>query len=225
MQKEKTWLTQFKNSINWFNKNRVERTLEALNKNGFNSIYASTKAEALKKILELIPKGQKIGVAGSMTIRDIGLVDALNERGEQLDDIWSKKHSPEEDLEIRKRHFSTDVLLTSSNAITEDGKLINIDGLGNRVAAMIFGPKKVIVVAGTNKIVKDVHEGINRIRNVAAPMNVMRFEGKTPCTQTGNCNLEECKPPDRHCHVISIMEKRPMKTDTTIVIIGEKLGF
>jgi L-lactate utilization protein LutB len=225
MQKEKTWLTQFKNSINWFNKNRVERTLEALNKNGFNSIYASTKAEALKKILELIPKGQKIGVAGSMTIRDIGLVDALNERGEQLDDIWSKKHSPEEELAIRKRHFSTDVFLTSSNAITEDGKLINIDGLGNRVAAMIFGPKKVIVVAGTNKIVKDVHEGINRIRNVAAPMNVMRFEGKTPCTQTGNCNLEECKPPDRHCHVISIMEKRPMKTDTTIVIIGEKLGF
>ena len=225
MQKEKAWLTQFKNSTNWFNKNRVEKTLEALNKNGFNTIYASTNDEALKKILELIPKGQKISVAGSMTLREIGLVDALNERGEQVDDIWAKKRSPEEDLAIRKGHFSTDIFLTGSNAITEDGKLVNIDGLGNRVAAMIFGPKKVIIAVGINKIVKDVNEGINRIRNVAAPMNVKRFEGKTPCTQTGNCNLEECKPPDRHCHIISIIEKRPMKTDTTVVIIGEKLGF
>jgi L-lactate utilization protein LutB len=225
MQKEKLWLTQLKTSLNWFNKNRVERTLEALDKNGFNSIYVPTKEEALKEILELIPKGKKIGVGGSMTVREIGLVDALNERGEQLDDIWVKKYSPEEDLAIRMKHFGADVFLTSSNAVTEDGKLINIDGLGNRVAAMVFGPKKVIVVVGTNKIVKDVHQGIERIRNVAAPMNVMRFEGKTPCTQTGKCNLDECKPPDRHCHVISIIEKRPMKTDTTVVLIGEKLGF
>jgi hypothetical protein len=131
----------------------------------------------------------------------------------------------EEHLAIRRRHFDADVFLTSSNAITEDGKLINIDGLGNRVAAMVFGPKKVIIVAGINKIVKDVEDGIRRIREVSAPMNVKRFSGETPCTRDGYCNLDDCQPPDRHCHILTIIEKRPMKTETTVVLVGENLGY
>ena len=223
--KEKKWHIQQMNSINWYSKNKMTRTVEALKNNGFEALQVVTKEEALEKLLQLIPKGVKIGIGGSMTIREIGLVDALNNRGDYIADIWAKKYSAEEDMEIRKQHFGMDIFLTGSNAISEDGKLINIDGLGNRVAAMIFGPKKVIVVAGINKIVKNVYEGIERIRNIAAPMNVKRFEGKTPCTLNGDCNLDECEPPNRHCHIISIIEKRPMKTDTTVIIIGECLGF
>ncbi len=225
MSKEKRWFIEQKASTHWYVEDRARRTVEALRNNGFEALYAPTKEEALEKILQLIPKGSKVGIAGSMTIREIGLDEALNKRGDKLADIWAKKHSPEEDLEIRKQTLVSDIFLTSSNAITEDGELINIDGLGNRVAAMIFGPKKVIVVAGINKIVKDVYEGIERVRNIAAPMNVTRFKGKTPCTLTGNCDLDECEPPNRHCHVISIIEKRPMKTDTTVVLIGKDLGF
>ncbi len=219
------WSIQKKTSENWYSKDKMERTVKALKDNGFDALYVNTKEEALKKLLQRIPQGSKIGIGGSMTVREIGLVDALNERGDYIADIWAKKHSTEEDLEIRKQHFSMDIFLTGSNAISEDGKIINIDGLGNRVAAMIFGPKKVIVIAGINKIVKDVHEGIERIRNIAAPMNVKRFEGKTPCTLIGNCDLNKCEPPNRHCHIITIIEKRPMKTDTLVMIIGEFLGF
>ena len=225
MEKEKKWFNEQRTSSEWFIEEKARRTVESLKNNGFEALYASTKKEALEKILQLIPEGSKIGIGGSMTVREIGLDEALNKRGDQLSDIWARKHSPEEDLAIRKQTLVSDVFLTSSNAITEDGELINIDGIGNRVAAMIFGPKKVIVVVGINKIVKDVHEGIKRIRNIAAPMNVKRFEGKTPCALNGKCDLEKCEPHDRHCHITSIIEKRPMKTDTTVVIIGEKLGF
>ena len=225
MSKEKKWFIEQKTSKNWYVEDKAKRTLEALKNNGFDTVYAPTKEEALEKLLQLIPKGSKVGIAGSLTIREIGLDDALSNRGDQLADIWARKYTPEENLAIRKQTLISDIFLTGSNAITEDGELINIDGMGNRVAAMIFGPKKVIVVAGINKIVKDVYEGIERVRNVAAPMNVTRFKGKTPCTLTGNCDLDECEPPNRHCHVITIIEKRPMKTDTTVVLVGEALGF
>lgn len=225
MSKEKEWLIQQKKSAEWYKEDKATRVIEALSKNGFESFYIPTKEKALEKLLELIPKGSKVGIAGSMTIRQIKLDEELRKRGDHVLDIWAQKYAPQEHMAIRKQHFDTDIFLTSSNAVTEDGKLINIDGLGNRVAAMIFGPKKVIVVAGINKIVKNVDEGIQRIRNVAAPMNVKRFGGKTPCTQKGYCKLDECEPPERHCHVISIIEKKPMKTDAIVMIIGESLGF
>ena len=225
MSEEKQWLTEQRKSSEWFSEDKVRRTMEALRNNGFESFYVTSRNEALERLLQLIPKGSNVGIAGSMTIRQMKLDDALRERGDHVEDIWAKSYPTEEHLKIRRRHFNADIFLTGTNAMTEDGKLINIDGLGNRVAAMIFGPKKVIVVAGINKIVKNVDEGIQRIRNVAAPMNVKRFGGKTPCTQKGYCNLDECKPPDRHCHILTVMEKKPVKTDTTVVIIGESLGF
>jgi L-lactate utilization protein LutB len=209
----------------WFIEGRAQRVIEALRNNGFDAIYSQTKEEACDKIMKLIPKGSLVGIGGSVTIREIGIVDALVKRGNKLAEDWLKKYSMEEKLSIRRQQLTADVFLTSSSAVTEDGELINIDGTGNRVAAMIFGPKKVIVVAGINKIVKDSYEGIERIRNIAAPMNVKRMGGKTPCLLTGNCDLDECKPPNRNCHIITIIEKRPMKTDMTIVLVGKELGF
>ena len=225
MSKEKSWETELKQSTDWFIEDKTNRTVEALKNNGFDSFYVPTKTATLERLLQLIPEGSRVGIAGSMTIRQIGLDDALRNRGDQIDDIWAKKYKMEEHMAIRRKHLDADIFLTSSNAITEDGKLINIDGLGNRVAAMVFGPKKVIIVAGINKIVKTLDEGIRRVRDISAPMNVKRLGGKTPCTEKGCCDLNECQPPDRHCHIITIIEKVPMKTDTTVVLVGENLGY
>jgi L-lactate utilization protein LutB len=225
MSKEKSWETELKQSTDWFIEDKTKRTVEALRNNGFDSFYVPTKTAALERLLQLIPEGSGVGIAGSMTIRQIGLDDALRNRGDRVDDIWAKKYKMEEHMTIRKKHFDADIFLTSSNAITEDGRLINIDGLGNRVAAMVFGPKKVIIVAGINKIVKTLDDGIRRVRDISAPMNVKRLGGKTPCTEKGCCDLNECQPPDRHCHIITIIEKVPMKTDTTVVLVGDNLGY
>jgi len=135
----------------------------------------------------MTPKGAKVGVGGSVTIREIGLVKALVERGNPMADHWRSDLSREELKEVRRSQPTSEVFLSSSNAVTMDGKLLNADGTGNRVAAMIFGPRKVIIVAGVNKIVKDVDEGLRRIRNVASPMNANHLGYKSPCGLTGIC--------------------------------------
>ncbi|MBS7622134.1 lactate utilization protein [Candidatus Bathyarchaeota archaeon] len=213
MRTEKSWLIE----------RRIERTSKALESNAFRTVYAPTKTQALQEALRLIPANATVGVGGSVTIREIGLIEELERRGNRVLETW-RKITPEEDLAIRKKQLTCDVFVSSSNAVTEDGKLVNADGTGNRVAAMIFGPPKVVVVAGVNKIVPDVHAGIERIRNVAAPMNVRRVGGTTPCV-VERCNLEACTPPSRHCHAITILEKCPTKTDTTVILVGEELGF
>ncbi len=208
----------------WFNDHRIQRTAKALESNGFKTIIVSDKSEALNEALQLIPEKAKVGIGGSVTVREVDLISELSKRGNDVLENWSRKVTPEEDMAIRKGHLTCDVFITSSNAITEDGKLVNIDGMGNRVASMIFGPKKVIVIVGINKIVKEVHAGIERIRHTATPMNVKRAGGTTPCV-TSVCDLEKCQPPNRHCHVITIIEKIPVKTDTTIILVKEELGF
>ena len=208
----------------WFSDHLIKRTVKALEGNGFRTILASDKNEALKEALQLIPEKAEVGIGGSVTVRELDLVSELSKRGNNVLETWSKKVTPEEDMAIRKGHLTCDVFITSSNAITEDGKLVNIDGMGNRVASMIFGPKKVIVIVGINKIVKDIHAGIERIRHTATPMNVKRMGGTTPCV-IDVCDLENCQPPNRHCHVITIIEKIPTKTETTIILVKEELGF
>jgi len=208
----------------WFSDHLIQRTVKALENNGFKTVLASDKNEALKEALQLIPEKAEVGIGGSVTVREVDLVSELTKRGNNVLENWSRKVTPEEDMAIRKGHLTCDVFITSSNAITEDGKLVNIDGMGNRVASMIFGPKKVIVIAGINKIVRDIHAGIDRIRHTATPMNVKRMGGTTPCV-TDVCDLEKCQPPNRHCHVITIIEKIPIKTDTTIILVKEELGF
>jgi L-lactate utilization protein LutB len=200
---------------------RIKRTLAALEKNGFQTFFASTRSEALEKVLSLIPSNAKVGIGGSVTLREINLIDALTARGNTVLQHWQQ---PEEKVAIIMREqLKSDVFLASSNAVTEDGKLINIDKAGNRVAAMIFGPQKVILVIGMNKIVKDVDEGIKRAKNVAAPMNARRLGAKTPCTITGVCI--DCDTQDRVCGVITIMEKKPSRSDISVILVGEELGF
>ncbi|MCX8192155.1 MAG: lactate utilization protein, partial [Nitrososphaerales archaeon] len=164
-------LERFYEAKVWYNEKIVETTLKNLTKNGFNVLYVPKKEDALKKILEMVPMDAKVGVGGSLTIREMGLIEALKNRGNIVLDTWQPNLPKKDELEMRRNHLTSDVFISSTNALTIDGKLVNIDGVGNRVAAMIFGPKKVIVVAGINKIVKDVNEGIKRIRDLAAPLN------------------------------------------------------
>jgi len=205
----------------WHTSQRIQRTLAALEKNGFRTFFASTRSEALEKVLSLIPSNAKVGIGGSATLREINLIDALTARGNTIFQHWQQ---PEENVvDIMRKQLNSDVFLASSNAVTEDGKLVNIDKAGNRAAAMIFGPKKVILVVGMNKIVKDVDEGINRAKNVAAPMNARRRGDKTPCAITGVCT--DCDAQDRVCNVITIMEKKPSRSDISVILVGEELGF
>lgn len=205
----------------WYTNQMIQRTLAALEKNGFQTFFAPTTNEALEKVLSLIPSNAKVGIGGSNTLREINLIDALTARGNTMFEHWQQ---PEENVvTIMREQLNSDVFVASSNAVTEDGKLINIDKAGNRVAAMIFGPKKVILVVGVNKIVKDVDEGIKRAKNVAAAMNARRRGDKTPCAITGVCT--DCDAQDRVCRVITIMEKKPSRSDISVILVCEELGF
>ncbi|MCW4039007.1 MAG: lactate utilization protein [Candidatus Bathyarchaeota archaeon] len=207
----------------WHTAKRVERTVNALKENGFEAVYASTRTDALQEVLNRVPTDALVGVGGSITVRELGLIDALNQRGHQVAEHWSSDLSPDERMAIRRQQLTSDVFLTSSNAITESGHLVNVDGAGNRVAAMIFGPKKVIVVAGVNKIVKNLEAALDRVNNVAAPMNAKRLNRKTPCAVTGQCT--DCRSPERICNVTTIINRKPGRTDVTVLLVGEELGY
>ena len=144
----------------------------------------------------------------------------------RLADHWKARQGgawQEEVMEIRRAHLNSDIFITSTNAVTETGELVNIDGTGQRVAAMIFGPKKVVVVAGVNKITGDLEEGLWRTSNVAAPMNARRLHSKTPCVETGEC--DDCVAPGRICGITTIIHRRPSRIPFTVVLVGEKLGY
>jgi len=202
---------------------RCQLALTALKANGFKVIYADNSKEALDKVMSLIPREAKVGIGGSVTVRDIGLVEAIEKQNNPIFMDWGKPLELKEKLKVRKEALTSDVYLTSSNAITLQGQLVNIDGTGNRVSAMIFGPKKVIVVAGVNKLVGTLDEALARIKNIACPLNGKRLNLKTPCALTGKC--ADCNSPDRMCKVTVILEKKPSLSDITIVLVGENLGY
>lgn len=206
----------------WYIDQKIQRTLTALKKNGFQTFFLATRRDACEKVLSLIPLDAVVGVGGSITIREINLIDSLSARGNTVVQHWLPPPG-EDSVTTARKEIVSDIFLTSSNAVTEDGKLINIDGTGNRVAAMIFGPRKVIVIAGINKIVKDVAEGIQRVKNVAAPMNAKRLNRQTPCTVTGVCT--DCDSKYRICRVTTIIDRKPNETDITVILVGEELGF
>jgi len=210
----------------WYDQQIVERTLKALSNNGFEVLHVPDKEEAISSVLKLVPKDAVVGLGGSVTLREMGLPEALRDRGNEVADHWEARErgaSAEEVLEIRRTQLNSDVFITSTNALTERGELVNIDGGGQRVAAMIFGPRKVIVVAGVNKITGDLEEGLWRARNVASPMNAKRLNLRTPCATTGVCS--DCSSEDRICNATTIIQRRPRNVDATVIIVGENLGY
>lgn len=205
----------------------ISRTKEALERNQFNVIVASSRKDAVDKVLGLIPLDANVGVGGSMTIRELGLIEALTRRGNRVVHHWLPEKPFSDWLPFMMEAHNSDVFLCSTNAVTEDGKLVNVDSTGNRVASMIFGPRKVIVIAGKNKIVKDVDAGLKRLRRVAGPLNAKRHNLiELPCVSTGLCT--DCDSPKRICRVITIMERAPNRVrdpNITVMLVAEKLGF
>jgi len=205
----------------------LSRTREALERNQFKVLVALSKKDAVEKVLELIPLDAKVGVGGSMTIRELGLIEALTRRGNRVVHHWIPDVPFSDWLPFMMEAHNSDVFLCSSNAVTEDGKLVNIDSTGNRVASMIFGPKKVIVIAGKNKIVKDVDAGLKRLKRVAGPLNAKRHNlVELPCVITGLCT--DCNSPKRICRVITILERAPNRVrspNITVVLVADELGF
>lgn len=201
------------------------RVLEAVERRGFSGHYADCKEDALEIMLSLVPAKATVGLGGSLTVREIGGLDALRDGDCNLVDQYRKDLSPEEAAELRRKALLCDCLVTGTNAITHSGILVNIDGSGNRVAGLAYGPQKVVIVAGFNKIVPSVEEAISRVRNWAAPMNCLRLESKTPCYETGLCDIEACTEPERQCNKILILEgeRNPERID--VVLVGEKLGL
>jgi len=206
---------------------RLVRTKKALEKNGFSVVIASSKEDAVEKVLGLIPLDAKVGVGGSVTVRELGLIEALSERGNRVVHHWLPGVPIEGWLPFMVEAHNSDVYLCSSNAVTEDGKLVNVDSSGNRVASMIFGPGRVVVVVGVNKIVRDVEAGLKRLKEVAGPLNAKRHNiRELPCVKTGVCT--DCDSPKRICRVITILERAPnrvRKPNITVVLVAEELGF
>ena len=207
----------------WSNDTLGAKTVQALEKNYFASSYAKTKQEAVEQILALIPEGATIGVGGSWTVGQLGVLAELEKRGHVIYNHGKPGLSPEEALAARRAQLTCDVFLCGTNALTLDGKLVNVDGIGNRVASMMFGPKQVIVAAGVNKIVRNVEEAEKRIELLAAPINNKRLNRPNPCTTTGMCM--DCQLPTRICNITTIIRKRPTLTPMNVIVIGEELGF
>jgi hypothetical protein len=207
----------------WHGKTIGQKTVEALRKNHFESVFFNTSLEALKVILSFIHPGEKVAFGGSQTIKQLDLHKKILAVGAIVLDHNAKGLSMEEKLDIMRMQQVCDVFICSSNAITMEGELYNVDGNGNRVSAMIFGPKKVIVVAGTNKICPDETAAWIRIRNVAAPINMHRFNRPNPCTKQGICM--DCNLPTRGCNAYLAIRKKPSMTDMSVFIINEDLGF
>ncbi|MFC1953312.1 lactate utilization protein [Chloroflexota bacterium] len=224
----------------WYKEQLVNKVIKNLEKKGMVAQYAQTREEALTAIIEMIPKNAIVARGDSVTVDQVGIISELEKRKQRVIDPMERNPdgtyvvpSRTERKKIAREAFSADIFLVGANAVTMDGKLVNIDGWGNRVAAMIFGPEKVIVVAGINKIVKDVDEALARIHNYAAPMNAKRhfFKhhlpdfGDLPCARTGVC--VDCSHDWRICRNTVIIEGTMIieKDRINVVLVDEDLGI
>ncbi|PAB58521.1 lactate utilization protein [Anaeromicrobium sediminis] len=207
----------------WVVEKRIERTIEALKKNNMNGYHAEKKGDVVDIIKTLINKGDTVSVGGSMSLFECGVQEFLRNGDYNFLDRYAEGLTPDDIKDIYRKSFCADGYFTSTNAITEDGYLYNVDGRGNRVAAMIYGPDKVIVVAGANKIVKDVKEAIDRNERIAAPANSKRLDRKTPCKELGYC--VECSSPERICSDYVLIKKQMDKNRIHVILVEESLGY
>lgn len=201
----------------------VEVTIDALNKKGFKAVCMKDAESAVSHVLGLLGEKDVLGIGGSLTLDEIGLLDALLEKDYTIYSSSAAKKIGMDPNEARKLAMDADVYLSSTNGVTMEGDLINIDAIGNRVAGMFYGPKKVIIVTGKNKITANPHTAVLRIKNDVSPRNAKRLGLDTPCTVTGKC--EECRSPQRICNVTTRIHCPPWGKEIHIVIIDEDFGF
>ena len=197
------------------------KVAENFNKRGFEAYYCPTKEEALKKAVSLIPESHVVSWGGSVSIDEIGLRPYVLEHRQVIDRETAK--TPAEKQDIMRKALTCDTFIMGTNAATEDGQLYNIDGNGNRVAALIFGPKQVVVIVGMNKVEPTLEAAITRARTVASPINMQRFSKKTPCAVTGMC--ADCNSPDSICNQMVRTRRCAPAGRIKVILVGENLGY
>lgn len=207
----------------WHGRTLGLKTVESLRKNRFEAEFFETRGEAAEAVLGMISSGAQVAFGGSQTTKQLNLQQLVTEKGATILDHNAAGLSDDEKVEVMRRQQICDVFICSSNAVSLQGELFNIDGHGNRVAAMSFGPRRVIVVVGVNKIVADEEAAWQRLRTVAAPINFKRLNRPNPCAKHGVCM--NCNLPTRGCNIYVATRRRPSLTDFSVLIVNEALGF
>ena len=213
---------------------RIEKTLLALNNNNIQAVYVEKKADVIDAVKQFLQKGSSVAVGGSVTLNECGVLDLIRNGDYVFYDRYEPGLTAEQTQEVFRKAFCTDAFLMSSNAITEKGELYNVDGLSNRVSALLFGPKSVIIVAGKNKIVKDIDEAIKRVKTIAAPLNAKRLNCNTYCAKMGKCvSLSDenadmtagCRSEGRICRNYVVSSYQRDKNRIKVIICGEDVGY
>lgn len=210
-------------NIRWHKDVIVKETIKNLVKNNMSGFHIKSKEELHSKIKELVKAKSTVSVGGSITLFETGVINLLRKEDYNFLDRYEEGLSADDIKNIYRKSFSADAYFTSTNAITRSGELYNVDGRGNRVAAMIYGPDKVIVICGYNKIVDDIDAAIKRNKNISAPINAKRLNRKTPCATSGTCM--ECSSPDRICSDYVLIKKQMDKDRICVLILDESYGY
>lgn len=200
----------------------LEEVASALRRNNFAVHIAANRKEALQKALSLIPEGATVGLGGSVTNQEIGLLAALRKGNWRVIDQYEEGIDAEESIRRRRMGVVADVFVCGTNAVTKQGWLVNVDGIGNRVAGLIFGGKKVVVVVGRNKVVEDLDAAWERIRRIA-PRNAARVGAPTPCTKDGVCH--DCNSPGRICNIYVVLKRSWTPDRVHVILVDEELGY
>jgi hypothetical protein len=211
------------NQKTW-NKKIADKVINSLAKRRMEGSYAETAQQAKGEILGMIEKGWTVFRSGTMTAAGMGLWEEIAALpGVRLIDPYVQGLTPEQALALRREGLTSDLMIASSNAVTMDGRLVNLDGMGNRVAGMTFGPGKVILAVGMNKVVPDLETALSRVKHYAAPVNSIRLSLKNPCVEDGLCH--DCRSEQRICNMWSIIEGHMIKGRIHVKLIGEVLGY
>lgn len=210
-------------NITWVMEQKIKRVIENLEKNNIEAYYASDEKAVIEKVSEFVKEGDTISVGGSMTLFETGVINFLKNGKFNYLDRYKEGLTSADIKDIFRKSFSADAYFVSSNAVTEGGELFNVDGNGNRVAAMMYGPDKVVVIVGVNKIVRDVQEAVMRNKGCSAPANAKRLNRNTPCTKSGYCM--ECSSTERICNNYVLIKKQVQKGRIKVIIVGKQLGY
>ena len=210
-------------NIKWVNEKKIEKTINNLKKNNINGYYVKDNDELINLIKDIAKEGEVVSVGGSMSLFESKVIELLRSGRYEFLDRYKKNLTQEDIKEIYRKSFFADTYFASANAITEDGKIFNVDGNGNRVAAILYGPDKVVLIVGVNKIVKNIEQAVARNRAISGPANAKRLNLSTPCIKTGQCM--ECNIEDRICCEYTVIKRQKNPKRMHVIFINDTLGF
>ena len=210
-------------NIKWLNLKKIERTIESLEKNNMKGYLAKDKNDLIQIVKDIAKEGELVSVGGSISLFETELIDLLRSGRYEFLDRYKENLTPADMKEIYRKSFCCDTYFASANAITEKGEIYNVDGNGNRVAAILYGPEKVILIVGVNKIVRDVEEAVKRNKEISGPANAKRLNTATPCAKVGKCM--DCSSNDRICCEYTLIKRQRTSNRIHVIFVNESIGF